>query len=174
MVGFFKQLKLVREFSLEVGIPRKAFVTYLDKVVDSRGDGVMTDALGTFSKSKSVYKGWVREDSFLIRNVRRFLDPRNNMAVAKGKIKDIDGGKGTQIEVVVSGLTPFFNFFYLFLLVVYFGGIGYFIFVNRDVAYGLPVLIAQGIIMALFPYVIMRRSVRMMVEDLKDVLGKVK
>jgi hypothetical protein len=170
MADIFKQLKLVRELSLDVAVPRREYVRYLNKIVDSKGDGVMTDALGTFSKSKSIYRGWVREDGFLIRNVRRFMDPRNNMSVAKGKISDINGGQGTRVNVVVSGLTPFFNFFYLFLLVVYFGGIAYFIFVNRAVAWGLPVLIAQGFIMALFPYVIMRRSVRMMVADLKVVL----
>lgn len=169
MNGLFRKLKLVRKFSLDIEVPRKAFINQLNKIVDIRGDGVMTDALGTFSKSKATYKGWVRNDRFFIKNVRRFLDPRNNMALAKGKISEKENR--THIDVVVSGLTPLFNMFYLFLLVVYFGGIAYFIFVNSDVAYGLPVLIAQGFVMALFPYVIMRRSVRMMAEDLKQDLN---
>ena len=87
------------------------------------------------------------------------------MATAEGSINESNGR--TILDIEISGLTTLFLIFYAFLFFIYFGGIVYFMFKNHEVVYYAPVLIAQGIVMAAFPYIIMRRSVERLKYDLE-------
>ncbi|HMK06721.1 MAG TPA: hypothetical protein VK476_04270 [Flavobacterium sp.] len=164
MAGFAETLKLVDNFTIDVDLPKKDFVQKLSNIVyKGKGTG-LNQSSNDFLKLTVIYKGTVGPDRFKIKRIRWFLDPHSNMAAAEGIISENNGR--TRVDIEVSGLTPLFLAFYAFLFFVYFGGIAYFMFKYHEVVYSAPILIAQGIVMAAFPYIIMRRSVHRLKYDL--------
>ena len=165
MAGFAKRLGLVDDFTIEVDLTKGEFVEKLNGIV-AQGNGFRLSNGGEGAGHRRlIYKGIVEGDRFRIKRIRRFLDPHSNMATAEGNIRESNGW--TRLDVKISGLTPLFLAFYYFLFFVYFGGIFYLMFKNHQVIFSAPVLIAQGIVMAAFPYIIMRRSVERLRYDLE-------
>lgn len=171
MENFFKNIKLIDSFSVKLNASKSEFASAFRANVDQGdADGWFSGMFEGFSSSKNLYVGEVNHNGFKIRRRRRFFERNFGKAVAKGSLRQENDI--LVVDTEINGWHNFMYFFYIFITIIYvsffissFFGIFsegssfpvfaiFFILIHAAFMYGLP-------------YFMMRRSVRILREDLE-------
>lgn len=165
MSEFFKKIKLIQPFSLNLNVTKQKFVSELSKVTEPSELGLFSGFFEVFDSNNKEFKGKVSSSGFKIRRKFKMFDTKNTAAIAEGTYNE----KEDQliIEGTINGFHNFFYFFYGFLIVFY----SVFIIgtsINDDSPiFIFPFILLHGLAMFIIPYFVMRRSVNRLKYELE-------
>ena len=154
--------KLGFRTTLDTRLPtdRATFHRALSQTVLDSDLGFFADFQGLFAGGDQDFLGYVRLNTFKIKQRRRFFDPNYTFAVAEGSFTE-EGDK-LRVRVTIDGLSTSIKVgsavvlvFYAFFLTVFFG-------VAELPTFALPFVLLHGCLMLAIPYFLARRSVKQM------------
>ena len=171
MENFLKKIKLIDSFSTTINTSKSVFTSALRNHVDEADiDGLFSGAFDAFTSSKNLYKGSVNHNGFRIRKRRRLFDRNFSKALAIGELKEQGDTLriNTKINAWSNYMFPFFGFASIFYLIFFSVMIGQGFSGDSGISFvaSFFVLIHAGFMFGI-PYFMMRRSVKIMKEDLE-------
>ena len=157
MEDTLEKIGIVKHIELEVNTTRENFLYLLGESSDRGDTGIMSSSFEVFKASKNDYIGEWTKDGFSIRKRRRFFDVYSYLAVAKGKIEDLDDG--ILLKMKISSFHFLFAVYYaiitlmylVFVLLIIFGPLRnapWFVFpimlIHGGLMFGLPYFLLQA------------------------------
>lgn len=171
MKEYLKKLKLVDNSSIKIDMRRSEFINNLNQIVDDGNTSIFSDTLDVFSQSKNEFKGKVDYHGFKIKRKRKFFDPYMNLSTASGSFTDHNNGLLIEIEIEINGFSISMIIFYISAILVYpiiiFGILSS---DNVGTHFSIPFILIQSVFVLIFPYLLMRRSVKRMKYELEREL----
>ena len=154
--------KLGLRTSLDTRLPtdRATFYRVLSQAVLDSELGFFADFQGLFAGGDQDFLGHVRLNTFKLKQRRRFFDPNYTFAVAEGSFTE-EGDK-LRVRATIDGLSTSMKVGLAFMVVFY----GVFLTVFFGMAelptFALPIIVLNGCVMLVVPFLLARRSVKQM------------
>ena len=154
--------KLGLRTTLDTRLPtdRATFYRALSQAVLDSDLGFFADFQGLFAGGDQDFLGYVRLNTFKLKQRRRFFDPNQTFAVAEGSF--IEEGDKLRVRATIDGLSTGMKVSFLILVVFYAVFVTVFLSLAELPTVVLPFVLLHGCLMLAIPYFLARRSVKQM------------
>lgn len=170
MSEILKRLKLVQDIEVELKTSKKKFIQNLKNNVDDEEINFRTSLLDVFSSALSKYKGKVGFKGFTLKRRSRLFDLGKGIAVVNGDY--IEKGSTLLVMAKVNGFQGGMKLYYILMALFYL----FFItsIMNSisalradELSFTILMTILQMIFFFGMPYLIMRRSIRYLSNEIE-------
>lgn len=164
MESFFRNLGLIIDHRMELPVQKSWFVRVLQENV---AEGSLFEA---FSSNKAVFKGFVDQHGFELKQRRRMFRRKNNPTRAKGVFSQL--GDTLRIDVKITAYHWSIILYYLFVVAFFGIFLSAFLLGEFDSS-GPPhpmilvFLFFQAALMIFLPYFLLKSGVKQMKEELE-------
>lgn len=166
MTDFLRKIHLVKDISIQLPVSKTEFIQKFRKHVDQFDFSFVP--FEVFQSSKNEYKGYISNNNFALRKIRKLFDTNYSFAKVTGEFSEKDNLLNINAEI--NGFRT--RLFFIFGIALMFYSIFIFvaIFLPGDNAapfFVLPFLLLHMSLMFGIPYLVIKRSVKRMIYDLE-------